>query len=409
MNELFSIDFLRNPYPTYAYLRSNQPVMYMEPLQTWSVFQYDHVKSVLFDHANFSSEHRLKPKDGPAPGAGGDHVDSPDSSAGGFSLITLDPPRHTQLRSLVSKAFTPKAIAALEPRIVELTHELLDKVSASGEMDLIGDFSYPLPVIVIAEMLGIPSEDREQFKHWSDEVVASADNFAGEQSSEAADARSAMDDYFRSIIAERRLNPQDDLISALIAAEDSQQQLSEKDILSFCALLLVAGNETTTNLIGNAVRSLLDHPDQLQKLREQPELLPSAIEEVLRYRSPLQAMFRTAARDVEIGGQKIPAGSRVVAWMGAANHDEQKFEDAGTFDITRSPNPHIAFGHGLHFCLGAPLARLEAKVALEAILERLPDLARANQEPLTPARGFIVHGVSSLPLTFTKTPARGGS
>ncbi|MFD7523346.1 cytochrome P450 [Paenibacillus chitinolyticus] len=393
MNALFSPDFLRNPYPLYAQFRQNQPVMFMEPLGIWSVFDYEHVKQVLFDHARFSSEFRPKFEEGTEQ----------EQRGGGFSLITMDPPRHTQLRTLVSKAFTPKAVAALESRIAAITHELLDQVSETGRIDLIRDFSYPLPVIVIAEMLGIPSEDREQFKHWSDEVVASADSVVGATNSESQQAHEEMNAYFRKIIALRREEPRDDLISALLAAEESNTHLSEGDILSFCALLLVAGNETTTNLIGNAVLSLLENPDQLAKLRARPDLLPSAIEEVLRFKSPLQAMFRTAARDVEIGGQVIPAGSRVVAWMGSANRDAGKFADADQFDIARESNPHIAFGHGMHFCLGAPLARLEARVALQAVLERLPELARADQDPLTPARGFIVHGVSSLPLTFTPT------
>jgi cytochrome P450 len=261
---------------------------------------------------------------------------------------------------------------------------------------------YPLPVIVIAELLGIPSGDRDRFKRWSDEVVASANAIVGQANPQSQKALMDMHAYFRDIIAERRIAPQEDLISALLLAEEANQQLSEHDILAFCSLLLVAGNETTTNLIGNAVLTLLEHPEQLNQLRQHPELLPSAIEEVLRYRSPVQAMFRTAKEDIELGGQAIPSGSRVVAWIGSANRDEDKFANSGEFDITRDPNPHIAFGHGIHFCLGAPLARLEARVALTVILNRLPQLERINQDILQPARGFIVHGVESLPLRFHK-------
>ncbi|SFL82207.1 Cytochrome P450 [Paenibacillus sp. 1_12] len=393
MSVLFTPELLRNPYPMYDQMRIGQPVFYMEAMKFWSVFRYEDVRTVLSDQARFSSGH--------GNGSNSESAsDKPAQANSGFSIITTDPPKHTMLRSLVSRAFTPKAVAALEPRIKQIANELLDPFIPSGQIDLIRDFSYPLPVIVIAELLGIPSEDRDRFKHWSDEVVASANAIVGEANPESQKALMEMHAYFREIIAKRRIHPQDDLISALLLAEEEQQQLSEHDILAFCSLLLVAGNETTTNLIGNAVLTLLEHPIELEKLLKDPLLLPSAIEEVLRYRSPVQAMFRTAKEEIQIGGQTIPAGSRVVAWIGSANRDEQKFKNANTFDITRDPNPHIAFGHGIHFCLGAPLARLEARVALRVILDRLPNLQRANQEMLHPASGFIVHGVESLPLRF---------
>ncbi|MCZ8521148.1 MULTISPECIES: cytochrome P450 [Paenibacillus] len=395
MNPFLTPEILRNPYPIYESMRARQPVMYMEQMNFWSVFRFDHVRTVLSDSARFSSGGR-PPEEKAAAG----------QREGGLSLITTNPPRHTQLRSLVNQAFTPKAVAAMEPRIAELAHELLDRAAEGGEFDLIRDFAYPLPVIVIAELLGIPSEDRDRFKHWSDEVVASADTILGGSLSGSQQAHREMNEYFSGIIEQRRKEPKDDLISALIAAEDGEFHLSQSDILAFCALLLVAGNETTTNLIGNAVLALIEHPEELAKLRSRPELLTSAIEEVLRFRSPVQAMFRTASGDVEIGGQLIPAGSRVVAWIGSANRDEDKFPEAGRFDIERTPNGHIAFGHGIHFCLGAPLARLEAKVALEAVLSRLPELALASEEPLPPARGFIVHGVSKLPLRFRPEAGR---
>ncbi|MEK3917047.1 cytochrome P450 [Paenibacillus sp. FSL H7-0331] len=393
MSILLTPELLRNPYPMYDQMRAGQPVAYMEAMKFWSVFGYDDVRTVLSDQARFSSGHGNE--------ASAETAAQKSAQANsGFSLITTDPPRHTMLRSLVSRAFTPKAVAALEPRIEQIANELLAPYIQSGKIDLIRDFSYPLPVIVIAELLGIPSEDRDRFKHWSDEVVASANAVVGEVNPESQQALMEMHAYFREIIAKRRIHPQDDLISALLLAEEEQQQLSEHDILAFCSLLLVAGNETTTNLIGNAVLTLLEHPEQWDQLRQDPQLLPSTIEEVLRYRSPVQAMFRTAKEELEIGRQTIAAGSRIVAWIGSANRDEHKFMNAHTFDITRNPNPHIAFGHGIHFCLGAPLARLEAKVALRVILDRLPNLQRINQDLLQPARGFIVHGVESLPLRF---------
>lgn len=386
-------EFKRDPYPMYLMMRESQPVLYIEPFDIWSVFRYDDVRTVLSDHARFSSQY------GEMMGGG--------SGAGnlmGQSIITTDPPRHTKLRSLVSRAFTPRAIAALEPRIAAITDQLLDQVAPYGRIDLIQDLAYPLPVIVIAEMLGIPSDDRERFKHWSDEVVASADAMMGGGDAGSQQAINEMMAYFRGIIAERRASPADDLISALLAAELEDERLSEQDVLAFCWLLLVAGNETTTNLIGNGIRTLLEHPDQLAKLRENPEMLSSAIEEVLRYRSPVQAMFRITACEVELGGQTIPARSRVVAWIGSANRDEDRFARADQFEISRDPNPHLAFGQGVHFCLGAPLARLEARVAMSAILRRLPELQRVDDAELEPARGFIVHGVTSLPLRFSVAP-----
>ncbi|KPV41790.1 cytochrome P450 [Alicyclobacillus ferrooxydans] len=410
--DMFSPQLRMNPYPVYHLMRQAQPVMYMEQMHIWSVFRYADVRTVLSDYARFSSQY----------GQSG----VPDKSASaearhGSSLITTDPPRHTKLRSLVNRAFTPRAVEALEPRIKEIAHELIDQIvergarsldgphgshgapghnSVHGTFDLVEDFSYPLPVIVIAELLGVPSSHRKQFKEWSDVVVASADNMIGGSNPDSGRVHQEMAEYFHHIMAERRQEPKDDLISALLAAEEDNEHLSEADILSFCWLLLVAGNETTTNLIGNAVRTLLEHPDQYAMLTEDRSLIPGALEETLRYRSPVQAMFRVTTEDVTLADRTIPAGERVIAWIGSANRDEERFAQADRFDITRNPNPHIAFGHGVHFCLGAPLARLEARVALETILDRLPNLSRINDDPLEPARGFIVHGVTSLPLKF---------
>src|SRR5260370_27858772 len=280
------------------------------------------------------------------------------------SIVNPDPPRHRQLRSLASQAFTPRAIAKLTQRISEIVHQLLDHVVSRGRMDVIDDLSYPLPVMVIAEMLGVPLADRERFKRWSDQVV-------GATSSSAQDPQQEMSEYFLWMIEQRRREPHDDLISALLAAQDEGQRLSVQELLGFCIILLVAGNETTTHLIGNAFLCFDEYPDVVQHLRAEPALLPDAIEEVLRYRSPLKGMFRAANMDIQIGDQSIPAGPALIAWIGSSNRAAPQFPRAKTIILSRSPNRHLAFGYGIHFCLGAPLARLEAKIALGIMLERL--------------------------------------
>jgi len=392
----------RNPYPAYWLMRRAKPLVHLSKFDVWFVSRYDDVKRVLTDHAHFSSDFRrmMNPM-----------ITSRRARA---SLIASDPPIHTKLRSLVSKGFTSRAIANLEPRIELLTHELLDQVIESGRIDLVRDLAYPLPVIVIAEMLGIPAEDRDRFKVWSDQVVRAADRVFEQQDAGAdigdedmpAEAMMSMGPYFHDIIERRRVEPRDDLISALIAAEIDGERLSERDLLSFASLLLVAGNVTTTNLITNAILTLLKHPQSLTQLKADMSLLPGAIEEVLRYRSPVQFMFRVTTGEVELGGQTIGPNQRVIALIGSANRDALKFAQPNVFDITREPNPHLAFGHGIHYCLGAPLARLEAKVALSIILQRLQNMERVGRGALPPTDAFILHGVKRLPLRFTPGPKR---
>jgi cytochrome P450 len=370
------------PFPWYRRMRAEAPVSYDAERGSWNVFRFDDVKRVLSEYASFSSNFS---------GASG-RSDQPLGS----SLISTDPPRHRQLRSLVTQAFTPRAVQQLAPRIAALVDELLAGVAQRGSMDIIDDFAYPLPVIVIAELLGIPARDRAQFKAWSDAIVTgSVDTSSG-----SGTVQQEMGRYFLQLLAQRRREPRDDLISGLLAAEIDGVRLSEVELLGFCVLLLIAGNETTTNLIGNAVLCFHEQPDLQGQLLADPELLAPTIEEVLRYRSPVQSMFRRAARDVELGGQLIRRGQPVVAWIGSANRDESQFAQADRFLATRAPNQHLAFGHGVHFCLGAPLARLEARLALAALVRRLPELRRANDDPLEPMASTIVYGVQHLPVTF---------
>src|SRR5579864_4960386 len=294
-----TIDEALNPFPRYRFMRESRPVYYQPQYGFWQVFCYDDVQQVLSDYTSFSS----------AFGGGGQR-----QNPLGASLISIDPPRHRQLRNLVTQAFTPRSVARLSERITAIVNELLDRVAVAGHMDIIDDLSYPLPVIVIAEMLGIPQEDRERFKVWSDAVV-------GATNSEGGDPQTEMSEYFLDMIQQRRREPEDDLISALLDAQIDGQHLNQQELLGFCALLLVAGNETTTNLIGNAILCLDEQPGAMDRLRAEPDLLPGAIEEVLRYRSPVQSMFRATIREAAIGGQTIPAGQPVLAWIGSANRD----------------------------------------------------------------------------------------
>ena len=388
MLDLFSDDVRRDPFPLYDQMRSACPVLYVPQADFWMVFDYDGVKRVLSDTESFASSQRS------IPGRG-----NPDW------MIFLDPPRHARMRALISKAFTPGSIAALESRIREISGRLLNAVAGRGEMDLATEYAVPLPMTVIAELLGIPSADWQLYRQWSDVILRlSYDLTGGDEAHQAGvdytAATQEMWAYLEKLTTERRQSPKDDLLSRLVTAEVDGQRLTHEEILGFFQLLIVAGQETTANLINNAVLCLLENPDQLAKLRQRMQLLPSAIEEVLRCRSPVQFVFRATTRDLEMHGQAIPANKLILAMIGSANRDPKHFENPNRFDITREPNPHLAFGVGIHFCLGAPLARLEARIALTDLLTRLPDLRLASDDPCPPRKALHVHGPSSLPVRF---------
>jgi cytochrome P450 len=359
------------PFAWYRSMREFRPVSRDPNWGGWTVFTYADVQRVLSDHQAFSSEY------------------------GDLGLLHTDPPRHRQLRNLVTEAFTPRTVEALRPRITQIVDELLDRVAPRGRMDLIEDFAVPLPVSVIAELLGIPLDHRDQFKRWSDAIVT-----GGRSGMSNVDARREMAVFFMDLMEERRRSPREDLVSALLAARIDGESLDQRELLSFCILLLVAGNETTTNLIGNAILCLDESPDADAELRAHPELLASAVEEVLRFRAPVQTMFRVTRSEVRLGDESIPAGDMVIAWIGSANRDPSQFTEPDRFDIRRSPNRHLAFGHGIHFCLGAPLARLEATIALGALLGRLGRL-RVAREGLEALPSQVLHGVRRLPVTFS--------
>jgi cytochrome P450 len=387
MINFFSEEMRRDPYPMYEQMRSTSPVFHAPPpFDMWMIFDYEGAKRALTDHEVFSS-----------------CVPAPKNW-----FIFLDPPRHSTLRALISQAFTPRVVTNLEPRIRELSRGFLDKVIERGEMDVVADFTAPLPIMVIAEMIGIPVTDWPRFRHWSDVILKLSYTMRGmEADEEAATAiggfmavTDEMDSYLAEMIEQRRAEPEDDLLTRLVEAEVDGERLTQAEILGFFQLLVVAGQETTTNLTNNAVLCLIENPDQLARLRAAPELLPLAIEEVLRYRSPLQWIMRTPRRDVEMDGQVIPAGNLVLAMVGSANRDPKQFRDASQFDIMRDPNPHIAFGHGIHFCLGAALARLEARIALTEFLGRFSEFELASDEPWEPRKALHVHGPTRLPIRF---------
>jgi cytochrome P450 len=303
----------------------------------------------------------------------------------------------------VSKAFTPRVVETLRPKIQAIVGRLLDRVEGAGAMDLIDDFAYPLPVIVICEMLGVPVADRDRFRQWGLDIARGLDSVMLPPDSEVITrsiaSRTALTQYFRELIAERRASPRSDLLSGLIAVEEAGDKLTEQELLATCILLLVAGHETTVNLIGNGTLALLRHPDQRQRLRESPALIVSAVEELLRYDGPVQRTARIPSEDVVIGGRRIAKGEMVMPFIGAADRDPAQFPDPDRLDIGRTENRHIAFGLGIHFCLGAPLARLEGQIAINTLVQRLPKLALATDTPQY-RQSLTLRGLTALPVTF---------
>ena len=384
--------FVADPYPTYRRLRAEDPVHH-SPLGFWVLTRYEDVVAALRDPrlAKEAIASFIAARFGaPVP-------------AMGLSMLDRDPPDHTRLRSLVSKAFTPRVVEGLRPRIQQIVDGLLDAARDRGSMDVIEEFAYPIPVNVICEMLGVPVEDHERFKGWSLDIARGLDSILLPPDSDvprrSAASRTALADYFRELIARRRAAPRNDMLSGLIAAEEAGDKLSEQELLATCILILIAGHETTVNLIGNGTLALLRHPDQLGRLRADPGLIGTAIEELLRFDGPVQRTARIPSEDVTIAGHKIAAGEMVMPFIGAADRDPAQFREPDRLDITRTDNRHIAFGWGIHFCLGAPLARIEGQIAINTLLRRFPALALATETPEF-RQSLTLRGLASLPVRF---------
>ncbi|HET7578822.1 MAG TPA: cytochrome P450 [Bacillales bacterium] len=385
--DFFSESFNQNPYPIFENLRDNEPIyrMTMPDGQTgWIISRYEDAVAALKEKRLIKDPEKVFGHDFQGP----------------KNILMSDPPDHERLRKLVQKAFTPRMIEGLRGRIQEITDELLDAVQDQGEMDLIDAFAFPLPIIVICEMLGVPSEDRKQFRTWSNVLVESPNN--PDPSQQAETYSEAFIGYLMELVAKRRNDPQDDLISKLIQVEEEGEKLTEEELYSLVMVLIIAGHETTVNLIGNGVLALLEHPAEMKKLKDEPALIPSAIEEILRYNGPVEVSSdRWAAETFEFRGKMIQKGDLVLVALDSADRDPRQFEDSDQFDITREANKHIAFGKGIHFCLGAPLARLEGEIAISTLLRRMPELRlKESAASLKWRPGLLLRGLTALPVVF---------
>jgi cytochrome P450 len=387
----------RDPVPTYRRLRENTPIYRNRWQGTWVLSRYEDVTAVLRDPRFTSQRGQLLPfrlmrwssRHHP------DFVELIDRN-----LLMIDGEEHRRIRGLVSKAFTPRRVEALRPRIERAVEELLDAAAARGEMELVHDLAHPLPVIVIAELLGVPLEDRDRFRSWSSEVAEILDPLSGREGlAPVWRGSEGLAGYFRELLAERRRAPKDDLLSAMLASKEDGRGLDEADLLSLCGLLLAAGHETTTNLIGNAVLALLRHPEEKKRLVEDPGLMPGAVEEFLRFDSPVQVTDRVISEDLDFRGHRFRKGQLAVCLLGAANHDPERFPDPERLDVSRADRGHLAFGLGPHVCLGAPLARLEGELAIGGLLRRFPNF-EGPSEPPARRSSVVLRGPTKLPLSI---------
>jgi cytochrome P450 len=389
----FDPSFRANPYPHYKPLLLGPPRRAGIGFPVTLIARYADVVAVTRNHTAFSS---VFPQ--------GVMPEGSDPFEGAPTMPFSDPPVHSRLRRLVARDFSPRRIAELAPRIEAIASRLLDENAAGAGFEAMSGFADQLPVIIIAEMLGIPAEHHARFRKWSDAVASNAATLPGTAEPVVGESIAALREYLTREIERRRIEPGEDLISALVAAHDTGEKLSTEELIAFVVLLLIAGNETTTNLIGNGLLALARNPGEYIKLRRDPSLIPSAVEEMLRYDSPVQILMRFATCNTEVAGTPIEKGSTAFVMFGAANRDPAQFPEPDRFDVARSPNDHVSFGEGIHFCLGAPLARLEARIAFDAIVKRMSEIALADPEFKFSWRGsFITRGLRELPLRVEHT------
>jgi len=380
---LVSQEFMEDPYPLLHRLRQEDPVHWSDAIGGWILTRYDDMVTTFKDTSHYSNEGRLGKAVAYLPAESRAEFKTFEDHYDQKSLIHSDPPDHTRFRGLITKAFTPRVVEAMRPRMQEIVNELLDRVQPSGQMDVIQDLAIPLPVTVLSEIMGVPKSDVHLFKGWADDLLAfqGVNKPAVEILRRSQNAIVGIRAYLGELLKEKRRRPGEDLLSQLAAAESEGDKLSERELLNSCITLLVAGHETTTSLIGNGLYSLLRYSDQWQLLQENPSLLTSAMEEMLRYESPVARQPRLMKQDAEMGGKQLREGEMVFQMLNAANRDPAYFDDPDRFDIRRERNRHIAFGLGIHFCVGATLARTEGQIVFSTLMERLPNIRLVSGEP----------------------------
>jgi cytochrome P450 len=393
-----SPEFKRDPYPVYAVLREETPIFYHDTMRFWFVSRHEDVSALLRDRRfGRSIEHIMSREEAGLPPRNPAYASF--HKLGAHSMFDKEPPDHTRLRSLVHKVFTPRRVELLRGKIEAISNDLIDRALPKGRMDLLEDFAVPIPVTVIAELLGISESDRHHLRPWSNDIVALYElNHTPEQAARAIAAAEEFSDYLRNLARLRKREPQDDLITALATVEEAGDVLTEDELISTCVLLLNAGHEATVNVVGNGMLALFKNPQQFHLLRDQPEHLATAIEELMRYDTPLQLFRRWVLEDVIYKGVAFKRGQEIALLFGAANRDPLVFAQPDQLDITRKENPHISFSLGIHYCLGAPLARLELQTALSTLLRRLPNL-RLEVEPEY-RDGYVIRGLKDLIVAF---------